>query len=192
MLPSVTSSTIVILMTFVSQFISLKISKMQLLEKRNLIDVRNAANINSSAIVATASLVARSLYILATDNKTINSSALSAIHVNASLVEELIGCLLSCNPGLSCALVKQYISPSTSTTCPSHYSGVILGEPSSVPYLGYVDDISRFIWNFLADRTSVLRENGSTSCSKDCSNKLEVCIKAEIDGKGICVISTTR
>lgn len=150
--------------------------------------VLDAANVNSSAIVAAASLVARSLYILASDNKDLHGSVLSAINVNISLVEELMGCLLNCEPGLSCDLVKNYIAPTSA--CPNHYVGVVVGEPSSKPYLGYVDDVSRFVWNFLADRTSVPKENASSSCLKDCKQD-EVCIKAET-GKGICVISTTR
>lgn len=150
----------------------------------------HVANINSSAVAAAASLIARSLYILASDDKDIHGSALGAINVNTSLVEELVGCLLNCEPGLSCELVKNYIAPTNA--CPSHYVGVILGEPSSKPYLGYVDDVSKFVWNFLADRTSTPKENASSSCSNDCSKKEEVCIKAEIIGKGVCVVSTTR
>ncbi|KAL1820444.1 hypothetical protein ACET3Z_015313 [Daucus carota] len=147
-------------------------------------------NINSSAIIAAATIVARSLYILASDNKELSSSALSAVSVNTSLVEELLGCLLSCEPGLSCDLVKQYISPTSS--CPSHYVGVVLEEPSSTPYLGYVGDVPRFVWNFLAEKTSFPSKNDSSACPKDCSNTGESCIKAETDGKGVCVISTTR
>lgn len=155
----------------------------------SLVPVLPAANINSSSIVAAASLLARTLYILANDNSDVNSSALTAINVNASLVEELVGCLLDCEPGLSCALVKSYISPSD--ICPSHYVGVILDEPSSTPYLGYVSDVSRFLWNFMADRTSVLKEN-STGCSKDCGSKGGVCIQEETKKKGVCAVSTTR
>ncbi|KAH9735420.1 Nicastrin [Citrus sinensis] len=83
-----------------------------------------------------------------------HSSVLGAINVNTSLVEELMGCLLSCEPDL-------------------HYVGVVVGEPSFKPYLGYVDDVSRFVWNFLADRTSTPKENASSSCSKDCTNEDE-------------------
>ncbi|KAF7831128.1 nicastrin [Senna tora] len=147
------------------------------------------SNINSSTIVAAASLVARTLYILASD-KDVKDPALTAINVNVSLVEELVGCLLDCDPGLSCELVKNYISPSSA--CPSHYVGVVIDEPSSTPYTGYINDVPRFIWNFLADRTSIPRENGSTSCQQGCNNRDEVCIKAETDGKGVCVTSTTR
>lgn len=149
-----------------------------------------AANINSSAIVAAASLVARTLYILASDKKELSSSALSSVTVNASLVDELLGCLLNCEPGLSCELVKQYISPSSS--CPSHYVGVILGEPTYNPYLGYVGDVPRFIWNFLAEKTSSPSKNVSSACPKDCSNAGELCVRAETDGNGVCVISSTR
>lgn len=141
------------------------------------------------AIEAAALLVARTLYTLATNKKELSSSALTAIKVNTSLVEELIGCLLNCDPGLSCELVKRYISPSS--VCPNHYVGVILDEPSSTPYPGYVHDVSRFVWNFLADRTSIPKENSSSVCSQNCDDKSEVCLGAET-GKGTCVISTTR
>ncbi|KAB2612342.1 nicastrin [Pyrus ussuriensis x Pyrus communis] len=121
--------------------------------------LNDLSKINLSSIVAAASLVARTLYILASDTKNLSSSGLTSINVNTSLVEELMGCLLDCEPGLSCALVKGYISPAN--TCPSHYVGVMLDEPSSTPYLGYVGDISRFVWNFLAERTSIPKENAS-------------------------------
>ncbi|KAL7607850.1 hypothetical protein Lser_V15G12044 [Lactuca serriola] len=147
------------------------------------------SNINSSAIVAAASLVARTLYILANNNKTLNDSSLNAIKVNTSLVDQLLGCLLNCEPGLSCELVKNYITPFS--ICPSHYVGVMQGEPSSQPFLGYVNDVSRFLWNFMADKTSTPLEN-ATPCSENCSGTGGVCIKQEIDGKGICVISKTR
>lgn len=197
---SATSSTIATLIIYVSGFLFLDASLISWLNypvsdsytrsQYFLIHAFGAANINSSAIVAAASLVARTLYILATDSKTLSSSALNAISVNVSLVEELMGCLLDCNPGLSCELVKEYISPTS--TCPSHYAGVILDEPSSTGYPGYVDDMSRFLWNFLADRTSIPSENDSSSCSQGCHNKGAVCIRVETDGKGVCVISTTR
>lgn len=149
-----------------------------------------AANVNSSDIVAAASLVARTLYILAIDKKEVDASALTAINVNSTLVEVLLGCLLNCDPGLQCEMVKHYISPSA--TCPSHYAGVILGEPSFVPYPGYILDVPRFVWNFLADKTSRPSENMSSSCPKDCSDTGEVCVRMETDGKGACVLSTTR
>ncbi|XP_060183830.1 nicastrin isoform X2 [Lycium barbarum] len=149
-----------------------------------------SANINSSAIVAAASVVARSLYILASDKKEINNSVLNTININASLVKELLGCLLSCEPGLSCELVNRYIAPSAS--CPSHYVGVVLGEPSSQPYPGNVGDVPRFLWNFLADKTAIPSKNTSSACPKGCSGNGEMCVKAETDGKGVCVISSTR
>ncbi|KAJ6364533.1 hypothetical protein OIU76_029484 [Salix suchowensis] len=115
------------------------------------------------------------------DMSNINSTAIVAA---ASLVARTLYILAR----LSCELVKSYIVPTNQ--CPNHYVGVILGEPSSNPYLGYVDDVSRFIWNFLADRTSSSMEDVRSDCSKECSSG--VCIKAEADGKGVCAISTTR
>jgi nicastrin len=152
--------------------------------------INNAANVNSSAVVAAASLVARTLYILASETNDVQNSTLAAINVNVTLVEKLMDCLLDCDPGLSCDLVKQYISPAS--TCASNYVGVILDEPSSTPYSGYINDVPRFIWNFLADITSIPKENNSSSCQQGCSGKNEVCIKAETDGKGVCTLSTTR
>ncbi|ESW35361.1 hypothetical protein PHAVU_001G228700 [Phaseolus vulgaris] len=148
------------------------------------------SNVNSSAVVAAASLVARTLYILASEIEDVQDPTLAAINVNVSLVEQLMGCLLDCDPGLSCELVKKYISPLS--TCPSHYVGVILDEPSSTPYTGYINDVPRFIWNFLADRTSIPRETNSSGCQHGCNGKDEVCIKVETDGKGVCALSTTR
>lgn len=135
--------------------------------------------------------MARTLYILASDSKDTSNSALGSIHVNTSFIEELLSCLLACEPGLSCNLLKDYISPAN--TCPGNYAGVILGEPSSKPYLGYVGDVSRFLWNFLADKTSFQKGNTTSVCSKGvCSKTNEVCIKAENNKEGTCVVSTTR
>lgn len=147
------------------------------------------SNVNSTSIVAAASLVARSLYILGSDTKNPSASDLDAIHVNASLVEELLDCLVKCDPGLSCGLVKSYISPST--TCPSNYVGVLVTDPSSPPYPGYSSDISRFVWNFLADKTATQRKNNVSDCEKGCSGQGELCIKTETS-QSACVRSTTR
>ncbi|XP_076951630.1 nicastrin-like [Bidens hawaiensis] len=146
------------------------------------------SNINSSAIVAAASLVARTLYVLANNNTNLSDSSLNSVKVNSSLVDELLGCLLSCEPGLSCELVNRYIA--SSSICPSHYVGVIQGDPAK-PFFGYVGDISRFVWNYMAEKTSGLLKNAGP-CSENCSQTGGVCIKQEIDGKGVCVISTTR
>lgn len=110
--------------------------------------------------------------------------------MNASLVEELLDCLLKCDPGLSCGLVKDYILPTG--TCPSSYVGVIVTDPSSPPYRGFSTDISRFIWNFLAEKTATKMENASLNCHQGCSIGSDLCIRAETDQKGVCVRSTTR
>ncbi|KAK1263751.1 Nicastrin [Acorus gramineus] len=91
---------------------------------------------------------------------------------------------------MECALVKKFISPAS--TCPNHYVGVFLGAPSNSQYPDYADDTSRFVWNFLADRTSTSQNNTSSVCSGECSNAGEVCVGAETESKGICVTSTTR
>lgn len=148
------------------------------------------SNVNSSSIAAAAALVARALYILANDGDlTLDLMVLNSIKVNVSLVEELVQCLLTCEPGLSCGIAKNFISPSSD--CPSHYVGVFSDSPSDTQYPVYADDTSRFVWNFLADRTSASKGSAS-SCTGGCSNLGEICIGAEIEGKGRCVISTTR
>nr|CAD1825288.1 unnamed protein product [Ananas comosus var. bracteatus] len=147
------------------------------------------SNINSSSIAAAAALVARSLYVLTAGDLPLNLMALNSIKVNVSLVDELIGCLLTCEPGLSCGIVRKYISPSN--ICPSHYVGVFLDSPPDTQFPQYADDTSRFVWNFLADRTSIKRDT-SSSCAGECSNVGEICIGVEIEGKGRCVKSTTR
>jgi len=149
----------------------------------------SAANINSSSIAAAAALVARSLYILATGNAPVDLMTLNTIKVNVTLVEELIGCLLTCDPGLSCGVVKSLIS--ATNTCPNHYVGVFQDSPASTQFPSYADDTSRFIWNFLADRTSTLAGNIS-SCTGKCSNESEICVGGEVEGGGRCVVSTTR
>lgn len=146
-------------------------------------------NIKSSSVVAAASLIARTLYILVKDDLEMDFSLLNSIKVNVSLVEELIGCLLSCEPGLSCELVKNFISPSK--TCPTHYVGVLVDSPDS-QNPQHVDDTSRFIWNFLADRTRLPGPNVSIGCSGKCENAGEVCIGSDGQRKGRCVLSTTR
>lgn len=147
----------------------------------------NPSNINSSSIAAASIMVARALYILATDSPFFNLIALNSIKVNVSLVEELVGCLLTCEPGFSCDIVKQFISPSS--ICPSHYVGVFVDSPSETQHPQYADDTSRFVWNFLADRTSVPQKNASPC--KDCQNQAGVCVAAETENSR-CVTSTTR
>uniref|UniRef100_A0ACD5ZEA0 Uncharacterized protein n=1 Tax=Avena sativa TaxID=4498 RepID=A0ACD5ZEA0_AVESA len=149
----------------------------------------NPANINSSEIAAAAALVARSLYILATADMPVDLITLNNIKVNVTLVEELIGCLLTCDPGLSCGLANSFISPSNS--CPSHYVGVFQDSPPSTQFPAYADDTSRFIWNFLADRTGTMAGNTS-SCTGKCGDESEICVGAEVEGGGRCVVSTTR
>ncbi|CAA7401371.1 unnamed protein product [Spirodela intermedia] len=149
-------------------------------------------NINASSVEAAAVLVARAAYILAHGEMQPSPTLLNSIKVNASLVEELVGCLLSCDPGLSCDLVKKLISPGA--VCPNHYVGVFLNQPSDTQSLANVDDTSRFVWNFLADKTSTSKgSNGRSTCPEGrCSAEDEVCVGMEADGEGRCVVSSTR
>lgn len=137
-------------------------------------------------------LVARAAYILAHGDMQPSPALLSSIKVNASLVEELVGCLLSCDPGLSCGLVRSFISPGAA--CPNHYVGVFLNEPSDTQTPANVDDTSRFVWNFLADKTAAANGGGASSTcpAGSCSAEDEVCVGREADGQGRCVASSAR
>ncbi|PKU68574.1 Nicastrin [Dendrobium catenatum] len=146
------------------------------------------SNINSSSIAAAAIMVARALYILASDSPHLNLITLNSIKVNVSLVEELVECLLTCEPGFSCDIVKQFISPSN--VCPSHYVGVFVDLPSETQHPQYADDTSRFVWNFLADRSSGSQKT-AIPCKVDCHNPADVCVAAETESSR-CVTSTTR
>ncbi|RDY09972.1 Nicastrin, partial [Mucuna pruriens] len=63
--------------------------------------------VNKFYHIATASLIARTIYILTSEIENVHDSTLVAINVNVPLVEELMGCLLNCDLGLSCGLVKK-------------------------------------------------------------------------------------
>lgn len=151
--------------------------------------------INISSVVSAASLVARTLYLLANDNSTSTSTDLDKIVANRSLIEQLVGCLLTCDPGMSCSLVNSFITPVQ--VCPNHYVGVFLGDPSTQPVLGNIDDTARFVWNFLANRTaSAVSDPYNTGvaseCSTDCPESEQVCVGSTVEHKGTCVVSTTR
>ncbi|PKA47187.1 Nicastrin [Apostasia shenzhenica] len=148
----------------------------------------NPSNINSSSVAAAAVLVARALYTLASQGPPLNLIVLNSIKVNVSLVEELVGCLLTCEPGLSCAVVKSFIT--CGNVCPSHYVGVFIDLPSETQHPQYADDTSRFVWNFLADRTSAQQKNAN-SCKGECPGNGQVCVAAETDNSR-CVTSTTK
>ncbi|XP_078444632.1 Zn-dependent exopeptidases superfamily protein [Wolffia australiana] len=140
-------------------------------------------NIDLSSVEAAANLVARATYLLA------NGAAESAntIRVNSSLIEELAACLLSCDPGLACPLVRRFIS--SAAICPSHYVGVFINDPSGSPPTANVDDTSRFVWNFLAAKTGAA---GSTCREGKCLGDGQVCVGLEADGIGRCHTSSTR
>ncbi|KAG6547977.1 hypothetical protein Mapa_010799 [Marchantia paleacea] len=164
----------------------------------------DANNIDKNSIAGTAALIARTVYLLG--DSAANSTQLQSIEVNSSLVNELVDCLLTQSPGMVCDLVKGLITPTQQYA--NHYVGVLLGEPSFSPYLENVDDTSRFVWNFLASRTGIVRnqqvkdgvaagkKRASASsfeeCLQKCSNIDEICVGATGEHKGRCIMSTTR
>lgn len=155
----------------------------------------DASNINVEVIASAASLVARALYMLASDN-TADTTILKSIQVNVSLVEAMVGCLFHQEPGMTCELVKSLMRPSQGFT--THYVGVFQGEPSAIPDPYYIGDTSRFVWNFLADRTELNRKEWkkfpaqNEECTDACKNPEEVCVASTADHKGRCIVSTTR
>jgi nicastrin len=106
---------------------------------------------------------------------------------------------------MNCFLVTDLITPIQQFA--NHYVGVLIGSPSPTPYVGNIDDTARFIWNFLASRTGILkggldessgREKGSASspkseeCTTGCTKEDEVCVASTGQRKGYCLQSTTR
>ncbi|KAK8928274.1 Nicastrin [Platanthera zijinensis] len=154
----------------------------------------NHANIDATSIAAAAIIVARALYVIASD-VPLNLIVLNSIKVNVSLVDELVGCLLTCDPGLSCGIVNHFISPSS--VCPNHYVGVFVDTPSETQRPQFADDTSRFVWNFLADRTSAPKKNLSP-CKGECSGPSDVCVGAETESSrcgdviALCISSLAR
>ena len=147
-----------------------------------------AGQINVSSIVAAASLVARTLQILVTGNSTLESSFIS---INESLVQQLTDCLLTCDPGMTCSLVRSFITPTQK--CPNHYVGVFLGNPLEQEALENIDDTARFVWNYLAYHTaSSVNVTAVSECSTSCEDANKVCVASTVEHKGICVPSTTR
>ncbi|XP_024531033.1 nicastrin [Selaginella moellendorffii] len=144
----------------------------------------NADNLNPESIVAASSIVARAIYQLAMGD---SSAKLDSVAVNSSLVKDLISCLLTPDPGMNCPLVTGFITPAQPVS--NHYVGVVTGAPSPTPSDDLLDDTTRFIWNFLADRT---RRLDAGECSKDCKGQDQVCVGATGQGRGSCVVSTTR
>lgn len=156
------------------------------------LDVQGQVNVSSIAVAA--SLVAQSLYLLVTGQSNITSSVSDLLSVNNTLIEELSGCLSTCNPGMACDLVKSFITPTQ--TCPNHYVGVFLGDPTEPPALEYIQDTTRFVWNFLANRTARFMNATDTSaimeCTTGCADSEQVCVGSTAEHKGVCVHSTTR
>lgn len=111
-----------------------------------------------------------------------------------SLVEEMVKCFSDSTLGKKCELVESLITASQGFT--NHYVGAFVGDPTSSPLMEFIDDTSRFVWNFLADRTKLQATNqGSTlrqECTLSCEKPDEVCVGATESHSGRCIVSTTR
>lgn len=139
-------------------------------------------------IVTASTLVARTLHILVTGNSTTETSSIA---VNESLIQQLIDCLLTCDPGMTCSLVSSFITPTQK--CPNHYVGVFLGNPLEQETLENIDDTARFIWNFLASHSaSAVNSTEASECTTSCESTDQVCVGSTVEHKGKCVPSTTR
>lgn len=112
--------------------------------------------------------------------------------VNTSLVEELVECFSSTSPGMRCRLVESLMTASQDFA--SQYVGVFQADPSALPNSTpeIISDTTRFVWNFLADRTSLQREKPPVNCASVCKNPGEVCVGATKSQQGQCRASATR
>lgn len=150
--------------------------------------------VNTSSVVAAASILARTLYLVVTGQSNMTSAEASLLKVNETLIEQLAGCLSTCDPGMACNLVNDFITPAMA--CPNHYVGVFAGDPSVEPVLEYIDDTARFVWNFLANSTASATSSSTFSsvieCTTSCSDSQQVCVGVTAERKGVCVNSTTR
>lgn len=109
-----------------------------------------------------------------------------------SLVEEMVNCFFGTSPGMRCSLVESLMTASHDVA--NHYVGVFQADPSvspnSMPEV--IDDTTRFVWNFLADRTALPREDLHEKCTLVCKNPDEVCVGATQSQLGQCRVSSTR
>ena len=112
--------------------------------------------------------------------------------VNVSLVEEMVECFFSTSPGMRCRLVESLMTASQDVA--SQYVGVFQADPSlspnSMPEV--IGDTARFVWNFLADRTTLQRKDLPEKCTVACKNPEEVCVGATQSQIGQCRVSATR
>ena len=71
----------------------------------------------------------------------------------AGVVDELISCLMTADPGLTCPLAARLM---TATGPAEHYIGVLRSptRDSQDPDPAVKGNLARFLWNFLADRTA--------------------------------------
>jgi nicastrin len=111
--------------------------------------------------------------------------------VNVSLVEEMVEFFFSTSPGMRCRLVESLMTASQDVA--SQFVGVFQADPSlspnSIPEV--IGDTTRFVWNFLADRTA-LQQDLPEKCTVVCKKSDEVCVGATQSQTGQCRASATR
>ncbi|CAL5224917.1 g7683 [Coccomyxa viridis] len=109
-------------------------------------------NISAQAVTSAALVAARALHEIASGGRGASELKVRSEAVRAT-VESLMDCLLK--SGLTCGLAGSLISP-VSRGEPAHYISTLyqLGQDSQDPSLVLKKDMERFLWNFLALRTS--------------------------------------
>lgn len=144
----------------------------------------DVGNIDPDAIADVATLVARALLELA-GGKPLTSSAPPT--ANPGFVKDLIGCLLTPYPGLSCNLVQNLTTPLTASGFANHYVGILQEGPGPNPFP--LDDTSRFLWNLLANVTG--RTVNGSACDGVCPAG-QACVGWTAAKKGTCLNATAR
>lgn len=150
--------------------------------------------IHTAAIVGSASLLARTLYALGL-GQAVDLATIPKLDINQTLVEELIGCLFK---GVDCSLGEGF--KASTLKHPSHYVGVMIGNPAVDPLPEFVSETSQLVWNFFASRAFYVQhskpgaaeEKNQEHCSRSCSKPGYICVGATAQRTGVCLLSTTR
>ncbi|KAK9823947.1 hypothetical protein WJX72_006597 [[Myrmecia] bisecta] len=111
------------------------------------------SNLNAASVATAAMVAARALHTLAQAGGTSTVLQVDAVKVR-STVDSLIACLVKADPGLTCPLSLSLILPTRVQA--EHYISDMhsLTADSQDPNPNIKSNIERFVWNFLALRTS--------------------------------------
>ncbi|KAF9087087.1 hypothetical protein BGX29_001048 [Mortierella sp. GBA35] len=113
------------------------------------------------------------------------TQAIASIQVDASLIQDLLGCL---SYNYSCALVDAYLNVTASSNPPTrlpHYSGTLYSQSQPFPI---------FAWSFLANMTSVRNTTSPVPRVTGCSSQPATvkCGPKEYCVGNQCIVSLTR